>query len=66
MKNLRKDSTCVAYLRENGILETDNKDKADIFKGQFAYTREQIGTATFKRTKSLPRPKWSKKATGPP
>ena len=32
----------MAYLRENGISETDNKDKADIFKGQFVYTREQI------------------------
>ena len=45
MKNLRKDSTGVACLRENGILKTDNKDKADIFNKQFesVYTREQPG-----------------------
>ena len=45
MKNFRKDSTGVACLRENGILKTDVKDKADIFKRQFesVYTREQAG-----------------------
>ena len=32
-------------LRENGVLKTDNKDKADIFNRQFAsvYTWEQAG-----------------------
>ena len=35
MKNLRKDSTDVACLRENGILKTGVKDKADIFNKQF-------------------------------
>ena len=45
MKNLRKDSTGVACLRENGILKTGVKDKADIFNRQFesVYTREQAG-----------------------
>ena len=45
MKNLRKDSTGVACLRETGILKTGVKDKADIFNRQFesVYTREQAG-----------------------
>ena len=35
----------VAYLRENWILKTVNKDKADILNRQFesVYTREQAG-----------------------
>ena len=42
---MRKDSTGVACLRENGILKTGVKDKADIFNRQFesVYTREQAG-----------------------
>ena len=45
MKNLRKDSTGVACLRENGILKTGVKDKADTFNRQFesVYTWEQAG-----------------------
>ena len=45
MKNLRKDSTGVACLRENGILKTGVKDKDDIFNRQFesVYTWEQAG-----------------------
>ena len=45
MKHLRKDSTGVACLRENGILKTGVKDRADIFNRQFesVYTREQAG-----------------------
>ena len=40
MKNLRRDSSGVSCLRENGILKTGNKDKSDIFSRQFVYTRE--------------------------
>ena len=39
-KNLRKDSMGVACLRENGILKTANKDKADIFNSSSLYTPE--------------------------
>ena len=35
MKNLRRDSSGVSCLRENGILKTGNTDKADIFSRQF-------------------------------
>ena len=35
MKNLRNDSSGVPCLRDNGILKTGNKDKADIFSRQF-------------------------------
>ena len=35
MKNLRRDSSGVSRLSENGILKTGNKDKADIFSRRF-------------------------------
>ena len=50
MKNLRRDSSGVSRLRENGILKTGNKDKADIFSRQFGsvYTRENAGDIPLK------------------
>ena len=49
MKNLR-DSSGVTYLRDNGILKTGNKDKADIFSRQFGsvYTRGNAGDIPLK------------------
>ena len=50
MKNFRRDSSGVSRIRENGILKTGNKDKADIFTRQFGsvYTQENAGDIPFK------------------
>ena len=43
MKNLRRDSSGVPCLSENGILETCNKVKADILADSFGlYTPERM------------------------
>ena len=56
MKNLRRDSSGVSCLRENGIWKTGNKDKADIFSRQFGsvYTRENAGDMSLKGPSPLP------------
>ena len=70
MKNLRRDSSDVSCLRENGILKTGNKDKADIFSRQFGsiYTRENVCDIPFKGPSQYPDiedisidPNWVKK-----
>ena len=42
VKSLKKDAFGITSLRENGILKTDTKEKADICNRQFqsAFTRE--------------------------
>ena len=43
MKNLRRESSGVSCLRENGILKTGDKDKADILADNLGlYTPERI------------------------
>ena len=56
MKNLRRDSSGVSCLRENGILKTGNKDKADIFSRQFGsvYIRENAGDIPLKGPSTYP------------
>lgn len=56
VKSLKKDSSGVTTLRDNGILKTDNKDKADIFIRQFVsvYTREQVGDPPSKGPSPFP------------
>ena len=56
MKNLRKDSTGVACLRENVILKTSVKDKADILNGQLesVYNREQADDPPSKGSSPYP------------
>ena len=56
MKNLRTDSSGVSCLRENEILKTGNKGKADIFSRQFGsvYTRENAGNIPLKRPSPYP------------
>ena len=58
MKNLRRDSSDVSCLRDNGILKTGNKEKADIhvFSRQFGsvYTRANVGDIPLKGPRSYP------------
>ena len=56
MKNLRRDSLGVSCLRNNGILKTGNKDKADIFSRQFVsvYTQEEVGDIPLKGQSPYP------------
>ena len=56
MKNLRRDSSGVSCLRDNGILKTGNKDKADIFSRKFGcvYTRENAGDIPLKGPSQYP------------
>ena len=56
MKILRRDSSGVSCLRENRILKTGNKDKADIFSRQFGsvYTRENAGDIPLKGPSAYP------------
>ena len=67
MKNLRRDSLDVSCLRDNGILKTGNKIKADIFSRQFGsvYTRENAGDIPLKGPSPFPDieddPSWVKK-----
>ena len=46
----------MSCLRDNGILETGNKDKADIFSRQFGfvYTRENAGDIPLKGPSPYP------------
>ena len=48
MKNLRRNSSGVSCLRDNGILKTGNKDKADIFSRQFGSVYENAGDIPLK------------------
>ena len=56
MENLRKYSLGVSCLRENGILKTSDKDKADIFNRQFGSicTRENAGDILLKGPSPYP------------
>ena len=56
MKNLRRDSSGVCCLRENEILKTGNRDKADIFSRHFGsvYTRENAGDILLKGPSPYP------------
>ena len=56
MKNSRRDSSGMSCLRDNGILKTGNKDKADIFSRQFGsvYTREKAGDIPLKGPSPYP------------
>ena len=54
MKNLRRDSSGVSYLKENWFWKlVGNKDKAGIFSRQFGsvYTRENAGDIPLKGPK---------------
>ena len=55
-ENLRRDSSGVSCLRENGILKTGTKDKADIFSRQFGsiYSRENAGDIPLKGPSPYP------------
>ena len=54
VKSLKKDAFGITSLRENGILKTDMRDKANICNRQFqsAFTHETDGE-TLKRLKSV-------------
>ena len=56
MKKLRREASGVSCLRNNGILKTGNKDKADIFSRQFGsiYTREKAGDIPLKELSPYP------------
>ena len=56
MKNLRRDSSGVSCLSENGILKTGNKNKAGIFSRQFGsvYTWENAGDIPLKGPSPYP------------
>ena len=56
MKNLRRDSSGLSCLRENGILKSGDKDKADILSRQFGsvYTRDNAGDIPLKGTSLYP------------
>ena len=56
MKNLRRYSSGVSCLRENGTLKISNKDKADILSRQFGSvcTRENAGDILLKELSPYP------------